>query len=273
MEICTYYFLCIDETKSIQVQLKKDKKGYTAKAKIEFIGEVKDKQGIFYGVSVDRAWKGKHNGTFKNIKYFETDQQRGLFITHDRISKFIERVKTKSKSDDKRITINDTVNIPKLECQGTVRFIGCVNHKPGLFYGIALNIAKGKNNGTIKGRTYFKCDQNYGIFLKIKEIDKIHGGGGLPPMHQDDGNELAIVNDNKQGGMPPPPPGPGGPGGPPPPPQDSQPGGGPGGPGGMPPPPPVQSQPQKVKKKKVAAKKKVNNQAGKKQPVKKKAAS
>ena len=208
--------------------MKKDKKGYKAKAVIEFIGEVKDKEGIFYGVSVDRAWKGKHNGTFKNIKYFETDQQRGLFITIDRISKFLEKNKPKNKSENKRISINDNVYIPKLECQGTVKFIGCVNHKPGIFYGISLQLSKGKNNGTIKGRKYFSCDQNCGIFLKIKEIDKIDGnndnlsGPGLPgmglPAANNDGNELAIapkmpppppsdaVNvNNKMPGMPPPP--------------------------------------------------------------------
>ena len=114
--------------------MKKDKKGYKAKAVIEFIGEVKDKEGIFYGVSVDRAWKGKHNGTFKNIKYFETDQQRGLFITIDRISKFLEKNKPKNKSENKRISINDNVYIPKLECQGTVKFICCFNHKPEILW-------------------------------------------------------------------------------------------------------------------------------------------
>merc|ERR1712232_237554 len=107
------------------VELKPDKKGYKAKAEIKFIGEVTGKQGILYGVAVDKAWKGKHNGTFRQIQYFETDQQRGNFITIDKMNKLLE-----ASPSNQRISINDRVFVNKLACNGTVKFIGCINFKP-----------------------------------------------------------------------------------------------------------------------------------------------
>ena len=35
---------------------------------------------------------------------------------------------------------------------------------------LQLNECLGKNNGTVKGKSYFKCDDNYGIFVRPVEV-------------------------------------------------------------------------------------------------------
>eukprot|EP00484_Ammonia_sp_Unknown_P026595 CAMPEP_0197031898 /NCGR_PEP_ID=MMETSP1384-20130603/10730_1 /TAXON_ID=29189 /ORGANISM="Ammonia sp." /LENGTH=856 /DNA_ID=CAMNT_0042461477 /DNA_START=22 /DNA_END=2589 /DNA_ORIENTATION=+ len=193
------------------VELKaSEKKGsYKGKAECLFIGEIQGKDGIFYGVKVDRPWKGKHNGTYNKVKYFEAEQQRGIFVSADRIIKVLEKVKPRNKYEEKRVNINAHVDVPKLQCQGVVKFMGSVDDKPGTYYGVELNAPQGKNNGTVKGRYYFKCNKNYGIFLKIKEIEPLAGGqafanNAMPPPPPNDDEKA-----NAGPGLPPPAPGPG----------------------------------------------------------------
>ena len=47
-----------------------------------------------------------------------------------------------------------------------MRFVGQIPSKKGIFYGIELDEAKGKNNGAVKKIQYFKCSKNKGIFVK-----------------------------------------------------------------------------------------------------------
>lgn len=49
---------------------------------------------------------------------------------------------------------------------GTVRFIGATQFSPGEWFGVELDEAKGKNDGTVQGIRYFECQDLYGIFVK-----------------------------------------------------------------------------------------------------------
>ncbi|KAJ8317237.1 hypothetical protein KUTeg_005141 [Tegillarca granosa] len=50
----------------------------------------------------------------------------------------------------------------------------------GKWIGVALDDAKGKNNGTVQGKTYFTCDDNHGIFVRQSQISAIEDGRGSP---------------------------------------------------------------------------------------------
>lgn len=49
---------------------------------------------------------------------------------------------------------------------GTVRFVGPVHYAKGDFVGVELDLPHGKNNGTIKGVTYFECEPKHGTMVK-----------------------------------------------------------------------------------------------------------
>ena len=54
--------------------------------------------------------------------------------------------------------------------KGVVRFIGETNFATGEWYGIELNVPKGKNNGTVNGDVYFTCEENFGLFCKKAQV-------------------------------------------------------------------------------------------------------
>lgn len=57
--------------------------------------------------------------------------------------------------------------------RGTVKYIGTVSEIPGLgaWIGIALDEPTGKNNGSIKGATYFECPTNCGVFVRPERVE------------------------------------------------------------------------------------------------------
>ena len=40
----------------------------------------------------------------------------------------------------------------------------------GKWIGVTLDEAKGKNNGTVQGRSYFTCEDNHGIFIRQSQV-------------------------------------------------------------------------------------------------------
>ncbi|XP_019849545.1 PREDICTED: kinesin-like protein KIF13B [Amphimedon queenslandica] len=53
---------------------------------------------------------------------------------------------------------------------GTVKFIGDTEFAPGEWIGVALDRPQGKNNGSVKGVTYFKCKDKHGVFVRRDKI-------------------------------------------------------------------------------------------------------
>ncbi|XP_059148678.1 dynactin subunit 1-like isoform X2 [Physella acuta] len=53
---------------------------------------------------------------------------------------------------------------------GTVAFIGTTVFSQGKWVGVVLDEAKGKNNGTVQGKTYFTCPDDHGIFVRQSQI-------------------------------------------------------------------------------------------------------
>jgi len=75
-----------------------------------------------------------------------------------------------------RYQVDDRVLL-KDNRSGIVKFIGTVKFSKGQWYGIVLDEAfTGKNDGEVKGKRYFKCSKNSGIFVKKEKISKV-----LPP--------------------------------------------------------------------------------------------
>lgn len=63
---------------------------------------------------------------------------------------------------------------------GTVAYVGATMFASGKWIGVILDEAKGKNDGTVQGKEYFKCPDNYGIFVRQSQIAVIEDMPSLP---------------------------------------------------------------------------------------------
>eukprot|EP01083_Nonionella_stella_P179615 638186_1 len=133
---------------------------------VRFIGQIKSKNGIFYGIVLDDSYTGKNDGCYLDTRYFKCAPKKGLFVKR----KSILHINIKRNKLTPRVTVGDTVHCIKQKCKGVIRFIGTPYSvkSRGVYYGIALNKRKGKNNGSVEGRWYFSCKDNYGIFTKAQ---------------------------------------------------------------------------------------------------------
>lgn len=57
--------------------------------------------------------------------------------------------------------------------RGTVSFIGLVPEIPGIgvWIGVTLDEPTGKNDGSVKGKRYFECGKNYGVFVRPERCE------------------------------------------------------------------------------------------------------
>ena len=56
---------------------------------------------------------------------------------------------------------------------GTIKYIGKMRSRRGKWYGIKLTSENGICDGMDNGRYYFICKENYGMFVKKKQIKAI----------------------------------------------------------------------------------------------------
>ena len=54
--------------------------------------------------------------------------------------------------------------------RGQVQFIGKTHFHPGKWVGVTLATPSGKNNGTVLGKSYFKCAAKHGLFVRKTQV-------------------------------------------------------------------------------------------------------
>ncbi|KAL8613299.1 hypothetical protein ACOMHN_052539 [Nucella lapillus] len=64
---------------------------------------------------------------------------------------------------------------------GSVAYIGQTVFSSGKWIGVILDEPKGKNNGTVQGKTYFTCADNHGIFVRQSQIAAMEDQSGSTP--------------------------------------------------------------------------------------------
>ncbi|KAH7913880.1 hypothetical protein BJ138DRAFT_1144944 [Hygrophoropsis aurantiaca] len=73
----------------------------------------------------------------------------------------------------KPFDVGDNVRIESLGYEGTLRYLGDIEGKPGLWAGVELSggfSGKGKNNGAVNGKQYFTCPANCGVFVATTKL-------------------------------------------------------------------------------------------------------
>lgn len=56
---------------------------------------------------------------------------------------------------------------------GTVRYAGQTQFAKGNWFGVALDKPEGKHNGMVKGKRYFDCPPQHGVFVRMNKIAKV----------------------------------------------------------------------------------------------------
>ncbi|XP_048457335.1 kinesin-like protein KIF13B [Rhincodon typus] len=58
---------------------------------------------------------------------------------------------------------------------GTVRYIGPTEFADGIWIGIELSVPAGKNDGSVCGKQYFRCNPGYGVLVRPNRVAKATG--------------------------------------------------------------------------------------------------
>lgn len=61
--------------------------------------------------------------------------------------------------------------------QGVVAYVGTTLFAYGKWVGVILDEPKGKNNGTVDGKAYFQCKDNYGSFVRQSQLALLDDSG------------------------------------------------------------------------------------------------
>ncbi|KAK8406587.1 hypothetical protein O3P69_007298 [Scylla paramamosain] len=80
---------------------------------------------------------------------------------------------------DKPVRVGQRVEVIGKDTQGTVAFVGTTHFSQGKWIGVVLDEKKGKNNGSVQGKTYFQCDEGCGIFVRTSQLIVLGGGDDL----------------------------------------------------------------------------------------------
>ncbi|KAF2118982.1 CAP Gly-rich domain-containing protein [Lophiotrema nucula] len=97
----------------------------------------------------------------------------------------IEQQRTRAierEVEERGLTLSSRVRLlPESDARrGTVSYIGPVPEIPGLgaWIGVTLDEPTGKNDGSVKGKKYFECANNSGVFVRPERCE----AGDFPPL-------------------------------------------------------------------------------------------
>ncbi|KAJ8920221.1 hypothetical protein NQ315_011882 [Exocentrus adspersus] len=82
--------------------------------------------------------------------------------------------------------------------QGAIAFVGNTSFAPGTWIGVVLDQPKGKNNGTLQGHEYFKCEDNCGVFVRETQVVPLDENGKPIETSGDDSHPPSKIARSRQ---------------------------------------------------------------------------
>ncbi|KAG1678658.1 Dynactin subunit 1 [Nymphon striatum] len=77
---------------------------------------------------------------------------------------------SEEKMSEKPVRVGTRVEVLGKDVKGTVGYVGTTQFSSGKWVGVALDESKGKNDGTVQGKSYFSCPENHGIFVRQSQL-------------------------------------------------------------------------------------------------------
>ncbi|XP_069184912.1 dynactin subunit 1 isoform X4 [Procambarus clarkii] len=71
---------------------------------------------------------------------------------------------------EKPLRVGQRVEVIGKDTLGTVAYVGSTHFSQGKWIGVILDEKKGKNNGSVQGKSYFQCDDGCGIFVRQSQL-------------------------------------------------------------------------------------------------------
>lgn len=81
------------------------------------------------------------------------------------------------------------------DVNGTIAYIGLTSFSTGTWIGVILDEPKGRNSGTVMGRTYFTCDENCGLFVRQPQVTLLEKDESQPVPVPEPATEAAQPGD------------------------------------------------------------------------------
>jgi len=78
------------------------------------------------------------------------------------------------------LKVGQKVEVVGKEVSGTIAYIGTTQFQAGKWIGLVLDEPKGKNDGSVQGKTYFTCKENYGMFVRPTQIKVVGSNENSP---------------------------------------------------------------------------------------------
>merc|ERR1711990_520915 len=161
---------------------------------IAFLGDTEFASGHWAGIVLDDP-VGKNDGMVAGVRYFQTEDKRGVFIRPAKLEVDLASTTSPIPKSTSRTSISEAPLPSPTEKSlkvgehviyngktGIVRFVGPTDFKDGVWVGIELHEPSGKNDGSVLGKYYFNCPPKFGLFAmphKVQRIKKIPGSPSI----------------------------------------------------------------------------------------------
>merc|ERR550539_2178310 len=133
------------------------------KGKVTSLGPKPDKQGIWVRVLMDAVMSGNADDMYSSNN--KSTKSKAIWVPIQRVDRVI------SRGNKFNLTIDDRVIERKKNVPGVIKYVGPTHFDKGVWFGVALDEAKGKNNGTVRKKFYFLTDTNHGVMLPYRRLE------------------------------------------------------------------------------------------------------
>ncbi|KAF4800474.1 CAP-Gly domain containing linker protein family member 4 [Turdus rufiventris] len=144
---------------------------------VRFCGTTKFAPGFWCGIELDKP-HGKNDGSVGGVQYFSCLPRYGIFAPPSRVQRSKSSVLRRSWSSSTaapsegpvKLHEGSQVLLTSSNEMGTIRYIGPTDFAPGIWLGLELRSAKGKNDGSVGEKRYFTCKLNHGVLVRPSRV-------------------------------------------------------------------------------------------------------